>query len=344
MVAERANERVVNQVVNQLWNGKKVSDDLYEAAFNEIMAGDADDAVVAALLSLLMARDAEAQALPLLVTVMRQVMRPFAARDDVIDNCGTGGDGKGSFNISTAAALLGAAMGMKVVKHGNRAVSSRAGSADVLEKLGGNIGADAAVMQKSLKECGFCFLWAQMYHGAMKHVAAVRRALAVRTIFNMAGPLANPAQNKIALMGVFDDAWRATMAHTFKRLGGKKIWVVHGDGYDEIISHAPTQVTVLHEDGTLTEECIEPSSLGIKNHSSSDLGGGSGDENAQLMEEVLQGKNSSLASAVALNGAAMAVVSGRHDNLATAFDHAQQTLHEGTALQVLHRYCQISHE
>ena len=338
-----AAERGVNQVVSQLWNGNEVSDDLYEAAFNEMMAGDADDAVVAALLALLRARDAEAQALPLLVTAMRQVMRPFAAHD-VIDNCGTGGDGKGSFNISTAAALLGAAMGMKVVKHGNRAVSSRAGSADVLEKLGAKIEAEADVMQKSLQECGFCFLWAQMYHGAMKHVAAVRRALAVRTIFNMAGPLANPAQNKIALMGVFDDAWRATMASTFKRLGGKKIWVVHGDGYDEIVSHAPTQVTVLHEDGTLTEECIEPSALGIKSHAPSDLGGGSGDENAWLMEEVLQGKNSSLASAVALNGAAMAVVSGRHDDLATAFDHAQQTLHEGTALQVLHRYCRMSHE
>ena len=338
-----AAERGVSQVVSQLWNGNEVSDDLYEAAFNEMMAGDADDAVVAALLALLMARNAEAQALPLLVTAMRQVMRPFAAHD-VIDNCGTGGDGKGSFNISTAAALLGAAMGMKVVKHGNRAVSSRAGSADVLEKLGANIEAEASVMQKSLRECGFCFLWAQMYHGAMKHVAAVRRALAVRTIFNMAGPLANPAQNKIALMGVFDDAWRTTMAQTFKRLGGKKIWVVHGDGYDEIVSHAPTQVTVLHEDGTLTEKCIEPSALGIKNSVSSDLGGGSGDDNARLMENVLQGKNSSLASAVALNGAAMAVVSGRHDDLATAFDHAQQTLHEGTALQVLHRYCRMSHE
>ena len=339
-----AAERGVNQVVSQLWNGNEVSDDLYEAAFNEMMAGDADDAVVAALLALLRAREAEAQALPLLVRAMRQVMRPFAVHDDVIDNCGTGGDGKGSFNISTAAALLGAAMGMKVVKHGNRAVSSHAGSADVLEKLGANIEADASVMQKSLQECGFCFLWAQMYHGAMKHVAGVRRALAVRTIFNMAGPLANPAQNKIALMGVFDDGWRTTMAQTFKRLGGKKIWVVHGDGYDEIVSHAPTQVTILHEDGTLTEECIEPSALGIKNSVSSDLGGGSGDDNARLMEEVLQGKNSSLASAVALNGAAMAVVSGRHDDLATAFDHAQQTLHEGTALQVLHRYCRMSHE
>ena len=242
MAAERGVNQV-SQVVSQLWNGNEVSDDLYEAAFNEMMAGDADDAVVAALLALLRARNAEAQALPLLVTAMRQVMRPFAAHD-VIDNCGTGGDGKGSFNISTAAALLGAAMGMKVVKHGNRAVSSRAGSADVLEKLGANIEADASAMQKSLRECGFCFLWAQMYHGAMKHVAAVRRALAVRTIFNMAGPLANPAQNKIALMGVFDDAWRTTMAQTFKRLGGKKIWVVHGDGYDEIVSHAPTQVTV----------------------------------------------------------------------------------------------------
>lgn len=332
----------LNDIIHLLVRGEDISRRSYELAFEDIMAGKALDAELGALLTLLLVRREE-EALEPLVTILRRVMISFKADEKAIDNCGTGGDGKGGFNISTSAALVAAAMGVKLAKHGNRAVSSRSGSADVLEAAGAKLDAPKEKLEELHQKIGFAFLFAPLYHPMMKHVMPVRRSLAMRTIFNCAGPLANPAGCSFALMGVFADEWRIPMAHCFKNLGGKGGMFVHGDGYDEIVSHAPTHVTELKEDGSLHEWILDPQEFGITQKEDV-MKGGDAAHNASLMKELLAGEPSSLREVVALNAAAMAYIVGKQPSLKNAYEEALEVTRGGRALSILEQYCVKSHD
>lgn len=256
-------------------------------------------------------------------------------RDVVVDLCGTGGDGAGTFNISTAAAIVVAGAGVAVAKHGNRAASSRAGSADVLEALGVPIDLSPERAKTSIEEHGFAFLFAQLYHPAMKHLAPVRRDLGVRTVFNLLGPLASPAGVERQLIGVPDAGARALLAGALGLLGCERAWVVLGHGgLDEVSISGPTAVTVVTRDG-LEELSISPEDAGIRPGGLEGLRGGTAAENAALIERVLGGEAGPPRDAVAINAAAALVVAGAATDLAEAAARARESIDSGAAMRVL---------
>jgi len=256
-------------------------------------------------------------------------------RDVVIDVCGTGGDGSGTFNISTATAFVVAGAGIAVAKHGNRAASSRAGSADVLEALAVPIDLPPERAKASIEEHGFAFLFAQLYHPAMKHLAQVRRDLGVRTVFNLIGPLANPAGVDRQLIGVADSGARALLAGALGPLGCKRAWVVLGHGgLDEVSISGPTAVTAVARDG-LEELSLSPEDAGIRPSAIDALRGGSAAENAALIERVLDGEAGPPRDAVVINAAAALVVAGVAIDLAEAAARARESIDSGAARRVL---------
>jgi anthranilate phosphoribosyltransferase len=256
-------------------------------------------------------------------------------RDVVVDLCGTGGDGAGTFNISTAAALVVAGAGVAVAKHGNRAASSRAGSADVLEALGVPIDLPPGRAQASIEEIGFAFLFAQLYHPAMKHLAPVRRELGVRTVFNLLGPLASPAGVERQLIGVPDGVARALLAGALRHLGCELGWVASGHGgLDEVSISGPTDVTAATRAG-LEELAVSPEDAGIRRGATEGLRGGSAAENAALIERVLAGEEGPPRDAVAINAAAALVVAGVARDVGEGAAMARESIDSGAARGVL---------
>ena len=253
----------------------------------------------------------------------------------VVDTCGTGGDGKGAFNVSTAASFVVAALGFPVAKHGNRSISSRCGSADLLETLGVGIQSDASLAAKCLQDIGMAFLFAPAFHPAMKHAMPVRKQLGVRTIFNILGPLTNPARPVVQLVGVYDKTLVEPVAHVLVALGCKEGFVVHGEGYDEIILSGETQVAEIH-DGKISAKRWNPSDFGMDKQTSTESLGSGPKENALMFSELIEGKKSPLRHVVCANAAAVVVAATRLKTKKTmtlpeAFQLAQEAIDSGKA-------------
>lgn len=277
-----------------------------EGAMRRILAGEATQVQIAAFLVAMRVRGETSEDLLAAARVMRQYCTPLSIqpRRVVLDTCGTGGDGHGTFNISTAAAIVVAACGVTVAKHGNRAASSKAGSADVLEALGVRIDIDPPTVAACIDEVGIGFMFARVHHPAMRHVAPVRAELGIRTLFNLIGPLSNPAGASHQLVGVYERKRCEPMAHVLKELGSQAAWVVHGhDGVDEISISGPTFVAELRE-GTIRTFEVTPATFGLPEGKLSDLAGGTAQDNARMIRGVLAGERGPKRDAVLMNAAA----------------------------------------
>ncbi|MCB9991444.1 MAG: anthranilate phosphoribosyltransferase [Rhodospirillales bacterium] len=307
------------------------------AAMHSIMDGQASAEDMAAFLTAMAQRGETVDEITGAAKVMREKASTINAPADALDCCGTGGDGIGTYNISTAVALVAAACGVPIAKHGNRAASSKSGAADVLEALGVNLDTRLEKLEQALAEIGFCFLMAPRHHEAVKHVVPVRKQLGFRTIFNLLGPLANPAGTKFQLIGVYDKHWLVPMAETLDRLGTQKAWLVHGhDGLDEITVTGPTDIAIL-DHGTITTKTLTPEDFGLPVSPADDLRGGMAEENAAALTALLQGKPSAYRDIVLANTAAVLNIHG-NTALKDAAAQAAAAIDEGKAIAVLNRY------
>ncbi len=316
--------------------------EVMDAAMEEILAGDAADALIAGLAVALRMKGETADELAAAARVMRrrcaQVDLGVASHEPLLDTCGTGGDRAGTFNVSTSAAFVVAACGVKVAKHGNRAVSSRSGSADVLEALGARLDVAPADAISSLRDVGIAFLFAPAHHGALRHAAPVRRALGLRTFFNLLGPLANPASATHQLLGVFDPGRVRQVAEVLGRLGARGAWVVHGaGGLDEVSPLGPTKVAVL-ADGVVEERTVEPATFGLAVSGPEAVVGGDARENAAILRRVLDGERVPQRVTVVLNAAAALLAAGAEQDAARAAEWVTSALDSGAARDVLERY------
>ena len=311
---------------------KDLSRETTEQLFGELMDGKLSPVVKSALLAALATKGEAASEIAGAATAMRGRVREIPHDvANVVDTCGTGGDGKGTFNISTAAALVAAAAGAPVAKHGNRSVSSRSGSADVLAALGVRIDLEPEDAGRALAEIGIAFLFAPNLHPAMKEVMPVRKELGVRTIFNCLGPLTNPAGARRQVMGVFSAGLVETLGHVQAELGADHAMVVHGhDGLDEITTTGPTHIAETR-DGRVRTYDVTPAELGVDTARPEDLLGGEPDENAAQMERVLTGEPGPLADITVVNAGAALYVAGRAESLRAGVDLARSALSDGSA-------------
>ncbi|HEY3912110.1 MAG TPA: anthranilate phosphoribosyltransferase [Stellaceae bacterium] len=314
--------------------GCTLSESEAEAAFDIMMSGDATPSQMGAFLMALRVRGETVDEIAGAARIMRAKAVALDAPPGTIDTCGTGGDASGSFNISTASALVVAGCGVPVAKHGNRALSSKSGSADVLTALGVNIEADLSLVRTCLWEIGIGFLMAPRHHSATRHVAPTRVELGTRTIFNLLGPLSNPAHARRQLVGVFAPEWVRPMAEVLGRLGGERAWVVYGDGLDELTTAGPTTVAVL-EDGRVETFEVVAQDAGLPTARLEDLRGGEPAHNARLMHELLAGIGGPLRDVVLLNSSAALLIADRAANLADGVELAARSIDSGAAGRVL---------
>ncbi|HEY2068771.1 MAG TPA: anthranilate phosphoribosyltransferase [Rhizomicrobium sp.] len=312
--------------------------DQASAAFETIMSGGVTESDLAAFLRAMSERGPKVPEILGAARVMRAKMTAIAAPPGAVDLCGTGGDGQGTLNISTAVSFVVAACGVPVAKHGNRNMSSRTGAADVLEALGARIALSPEASARCLADTGLCFLFAQAYHPAMRHVANVRKQLGMRTIFNLLGPLSNPARVRRQLLGVYAKEWVRPVAEVLRELGAETAWVVHGsDGLDEITTTGPTHVAVL-ADGVITEREVTPEDAGIARSQPGALKGGAAEENADALRRLLQGEPGAYRDIVLINSAAVLIVAGKIANLRDGAALAAEAIDDGRALQTLERF------
>ena len=349
-------------VLARIASGATLDEAEAEAAFAVVMSGEATPAQIAALAMGLRLRGETVAELTGAVRAMRARMRPVPGVADAIDVCGTGGDGHATLNVSTAVAFVLAALGVPVAKHGNRAQSSRAGASDTLEALGLRLDADPQALEHTLQRHGIAFLSAPLHHPAMRHAAAVRAELGFRTVFNLLGPLCNPASVRRQMIGVFDPAWQAPIARTLGQLGSDRVWVVHGEdasgaapnGLDELGLCGVNRV-VAFDRGRLTRFGFEPADLGLPAHPVGAIAGGDAAFNASALERLLSGEPGPYRDTVLLNASAALQVSGRGrissgeprdaeeaaevaapiGDLRDGLGHAARAIDDGAALAVL---------
>jgi anthranilate phosphoribosyltransferase len=306
-------------------------------AFMHIMSGDATDAQIGGLLVGLAAKGTTVDELVGAATVMREkaIRIECAGQDVIIDTCGTGGDARGTFNISTAAAIIVAAAGARVVKHGNRSATSKAGSADVLEKLGLKLELSPAQLKHCLQEANICFAFARYHHPAMKFVGAARTSLGIPTIFNVLGPLTNPAGARHQLLGVFTPELTDRLASVLRELGSERAWVVHAnDGLDELSTIGPTRISEL-KDGEVRTWTLDPASVGLPYARLSELRASNVDEAADMLQRVLAGEKGAPRDIAILNAAAALVVAGNEAGLPGAMAKAASAVDSGQARRTL---------
>ena len=306
--------------------------------FDAIFTGRLSEDEIIAYLSATADRKPTVDELVGAVTSMRHHMRSIAAPAGAIDLCGTGGDGLGTLNISTAVSFVVAACGVPVAKHGNRSASSRSGAADVLEALGVNIDLDPDTAAAVLAEAGLVFLFAQTYHPAMKHVGGARKQIGRRTIFNLLGPLASPARVTRQLVGVFSSDWLVPYAEALKALGSSRAWIVHGrDGLDELSISGPTQIAVL-EQGAVTTREVTPEDAGLARRPLAEIAGGDAAHNAAALRHLLEGDASgAYRQIVLLNAAAALIVAGKAKNLGDGARMADDAIRDGRAHAVFNK-------
>jgi len=322
-------------ILKRAASGERLAAAEAASAFAAMMSGGVSEMRMAAFLTALAVRGPSVAEIAGAARAMRAAMTKVEAPRNAIDVCGTGGDGAGTLNVSTATAFVVAACGVPVAKHGNRAMSSRTGAADVLETLGVPINLDADSARKSLVKPGFAFLFAPSYHPAMKHVGPVRRDLGFRTVFNLLGPICNPAGVQRQLIGIYAREWLEPVAHVLADLGTEKAWIVHGaDGLDEMSTTGPTRVAML-EDGQVTVRDIVPEDAGIPRATLAALKGGTAEDNARAIRELLGGAKSAFRDIVLLNSAAALVVAGSASNLRDGVARAAQAIDGGRAANAL---------
>jgi len=323
--------------------GKSLSQEEAAEAFDLVMSGAATPAQIGALLLGLRVRGETVEEIAGAARAMRAKVLTVRAPEGAIDTCGTGGDGKGTFNISTCAAFVVAGAGVPVAKHGNRAISSRSGSADVLKELGVNIEASPETISRCIAECGLGFMFAPAHHAAMRHVAQVRTELGTRTIFNLLGPLANPAGAKYQIVGVFGKEWVEPIAHVLALLGTMRAWVVHGsDGLDELTTTGISDVALV-DGGKVSTFRISPRNAGLPDARPEDLTGGNAVENAAHIRAVLGGLRGPFRDIVLLNSAAALLVAGKAKTLREGVALASESIDSGKALAVLEALVALSH-
>jgi anthranilate phosphoribosyltransferase len=336
---------MIQTAINELLDGRSLDRAQARAVMDFIMAGEATPAQIAGFLVALRAKGETADEIAGCAEAMRaHVLAVRPRRDDLVDTAGTGGDGAHTFNISTAAALVAAAAGAAVAKHGNRAVSSASGSADVLEALGFRLDLPPERIERSIDELGFGFLFAPAHHPAMRHAAGVRRELAARTVFNVLGPLTNPAGARAQVVGVYSPSLVRTIAEVLARLGARRAFVVHGaHGIDELSPAGPNMVCEVVE-GAVFERTIDPIDLGVPRCAPTDLRGGTPAENAELIRDVFAGGNGGRRSAVLLNSAGAIAAGGLADDLREGLALAREALDSGAAAARLEELAAFTNE
>jgi anthranilate phosphoribosyltransferase len=312
-------------------------------AFDVMMSGDATPSQIGGFLMALRVRGETVDEITGAVEIMREKMLAVEAPADAIDIVGTGGDASGSYNISTCAAFVAAGAGLKVAKHGNRALSSRSGAADVLMALGVKIDVPPETISECISEAGLGFMFAPAHHSSMKFVGPSRVELGTRTIFNLLGPLSNPAGAKRQVTGVFSRQWVEPLAHVLQNLGCEACWICHGEGgMDEIVPTGTTWISEL-KGGKITSFQLTPEEVGLKRSSVDDLKGGDAEHNADALRHVLGGKPSAFRDAAVMTAAAALVVAGREPGLKQGVRAAERAIDSGAAEAALTRLIKVSH-
>jgi anthranilate phosphoribosyltransferase len=323
-------------------DGRSLTQEESVAAFNVLMSGEATPSQIGAFLMALRVRGETVDEISGAVTVMREKMLRVDAPADAIDIVGTGGDASGSYNISTCAAFVAAGAGLKVAKHGNRALSSKSGSADVLVALGVKLDTAPEKISECIREAGLGFMFAPQHHASMKHVGPTRVELGTRTIFNLLGPLSNPAGVKRQITGVYSKAWLEPLAHVLKSLGSEAAWICHGKGgVDEIVPTGTTWIAQL-KDGEVQSLNFTPESVGVVRSNFEDLKGGDAAQNAEALKTVLAGKPSAFADAAAMTAGAALLVAGRVPNMKTGVATARDAIASGAAAMALKKLAEVS--
>ncbi len=332
------------ELIAKVADGNVLASHEAEAAFNSMMSGDATSGQIGAFLMALRVRGETVDEITAGAKVMRAKAVQVPAPSNAIDTCGTGGDASGTYNISTAASFAVAACGVPVAKHGNKALSSKSGSAEVLEKLGVKLDIGPDLIRRCIDEAGIGFMFAPAHHSAMKHVGPTRAELGTRTIFNLLGPLSNPAGTKFQVVGVFDDKWVEPLAQVLKNLGSTRVWVMHGsDGLDELTTTGSSRVAEL-KDGHVSTFEVAPEEVGLPRASAADLKGGDPDENTAALRALLDGEVGPYRDIVALNAAASLVVAGKAATLKEGVVMAGEAIASGAAKAALDKLVSVSNE
>lgn len=327
---------MIKDLIKQLLNKKDLSESQMQQVMQEILGGAVDTADIVAFLTSLNAKGETVEELTAAVMVMLKYVEPVIVdKPNILDTCGTGGDKKGSFNISTITALVASGAGVTVAKHGNRSVSSKCGSADILEALGVNINMERTKIKKSLEEIGIAFLFAPNLHPAMRFVMPARKQIARKTMFNILGPLINPARATNQLIGVYSKEWTKPLAQVLHNLGTKHVLVVYGaDGLDEVTTTDKTFVSEI-KNGQLKDYQISPEDFGIKMAKFADLLGGSIAENVKIVQEILAGKKGSKRDIVLLNAGCAIYAADKADTISEGIKLAEKSIDSGAALKKL---------
>jgi anthranilate phosphoribosyltransferase len=332
------------KILNKVLNGQDLDRNEAAEAMRLLMSGQLKPTQIAAFLIAMRMKGETIDEIVAFARVMREFALPVRPKisEIVVDVCGTGGDAIKTFNISTAAMFVAAGAGVRIAKHGNRSVSSKSGSADVLEALGAVIDLPPSAVERCIETVGIGFMFAPRYHPAMKYATPVRRELGVRTVFNILGPLTNPANAGAQLMGVFDGALTEKLAHVLRQLGCVRAMVVHGlDGLDELSTIGKTKVSELR-DGRVSTRVIEPQELGLEPAAPSDIAGGDSAENARVIVQILRGERGPRRDIVLLNAAAAIYVSGLVDDLEEGLELARKSIDSGLAYRKLREFIQAT--
>ena len=332
----------LQNLISKVADGQSLTTNEAELAFENVMSGNASSAQIGAFLMALRVRGETIDEITGAVTIMRKKMLTVSAPECAIDIVGTGGDAKGTHNISTCAAFVVAGAGAIVAKHGNRAISSKSGAADVLLSLGVNIDAEIPIIERAIKEANIGFMWAPKHHSAMRYVMPTRQELATRTIFNLLGPLSNPAEVSRQFTGVFSRDWVEPIAQVLKNLGTKTAWVVHGsDGMDELTTTGLSYVAEL-KDGQVNTFEISPNDVGINEASLDDLIGGDSNFNAAAIKSVLAGERSPLYDIVIFNAGATLLVNGTVSDVKSGIAMAADAIADGRARASLNNLIDVT--
>ncbi|MCD6453445.1 MAG: anthranilate phosphoribosyltransferase [Dehalococcoidales bacterium] len=333
---------MIKQAIETIVNGGSLSFEQAVGVMEEIMGGGATPAQIASFITALRIKGETVDEIAGLASVMRLKAVPVKVIPPVVDTCGMGGDNLATFNISTVAALVAAGAGLRVAKHGNRAMSSQCGSADVLEALGVNINLRAEGVAECIEKVGIGFMLAPVYHPAMKFATGPRREIGIRTVFNILGPLTNPARAEFQLIGVPTLELGEKMAHVLHRLGTRHAMVVYGDGMDEISIAGSSKVWEVNEGGVLPLYEVSPSYFGFSQTSLDEIRGGSPQDNAQILGHILSGEPGPPREAVVMNAAAVLVVGGKAPSLVAGARLAEEVIDSGRALEKLNAWIKLS--
>jgi len=334
---------MIKEAIALVTNGHSLSFVQASAVMEDIMTDRATPAQMAALVTAMKIKGETVDEIAGMATIMREKMVPVQATETVIDTCGMGGDNSGSINISTVAAFIAAGAGLKVAKHGNRAMSSRCGSADVLEALGVKIDLGAEAAEKSLESIGICFMLASVFHPAMRYAALTRKEIGIRTIFNVLGPITNPAGARIQVVGVSEIELGEKMANVLYRMGSRRAFVVHGkDGTDEISILGPSLIWEITSEGVLPPYEINPGDYGLKIGKLNDIRGGSPEYNAEIILRVLSGEKGPQRDVSVINAAAALVAGGLSDNFAKGIQLSEDVIDSGMAMKKLEGLVKMS--